>query len=269
MSLWIVSMALAGEPVVVGGPEPIAPALQRSEIVLAWGEVGLRPAVPESPAIGPDRLAVGPDGRSAVYDPLGKRVLVVGGASIPVPAADGLAFTAAGILLVMDDRARLLRAYRDTGAFVAELPFPGVVPPGGTLAVDGASVLSVDVFGNGHPLATVSTSGALQAPSGPALVPAARKVVRNGTSLVVDGRAVATVEGRAGGRLVGDWLIVEAMDDGAVTRAAIPLDGGSPVSLPVRGRLYAPAQDVAVGPDGDLAWLDPRADGLHLVRVSP
>ncbi len=269
MPLWMVSIALATEPIVVGPADPEAPALQRSEVVLSWDEVGLRPAVPESPAIGPDRLALGPDGVSAIYDPLGKRVILVGGSSFAVPAADGLAFTTSGVLLVLDDRARTLRAYRQDGGLVDEQALPGVVPPGGALRVEGAVVTSVDLFGNGHPLATVSTAGVLTSPQRPTLVPAARRVVRTGGSFVVDGRTVATIEGRGGARLLGDWLLVEAVGDGAVMRAAIPLEGGDTVSLPTRGRLYAPAQDVAVGPDGDLAWIDPRADGLHVVRVAP
>ncbi len=269
MPLWMVSIALATEPIVIGESDPDAPSLQRTEVVLSWSEVGLRPAAPESPAIGPDHFAVGPRGVSAVYDSLHKRVVVLGGASFPVAASDGLAFTAAGVLLVLDDRSRTLRAYGTNGALLDSSAYPGVVPPGGWLRVEGAVVASVDVFGNGHPLATVSANGALTAPTAPGLVPAARRVTRSGSALVVDGRTVALVEGRGGARLLGDWLVVEAMDDGAVTRSAIPLDGGETVSLPVRGRLYAPAQDIAVGPEGDLAWIDPRADGLHLVRVAP
>lgn len=271
MSVWMVSMALAAEPVVVavGTSDPDAPGPIRSEVVLAWGVVGLRDAEPESPAIGPDNLAVGPDGVAAVYDPLGRRVLVVGGAAFRVPGADGLAFTARGVLLVLDDAARTLRAYRADGALIDEEPLPGVVPPGGALRVEGTVVTSVDVFGNGHPLATVSDNGGLTRPSAPSLVPPPRRVVRSGASVLVDGRPVATFGGRGGARLLGDWLLVEAVADGAVSRRAIPLEGGEPVELPAAGRLYAPAQDVAVAPDGDLAWIDPRVDGLWLVRVTP
>lgn len=270
MPVWMVSIALAAEPVVVvGTSDPDAPGPIRSEVVLEWDVVGLRDAQPESPAIGPDHLALGPDGVAAVYDPLGKRIFVVGGSAFRVPGADGLAFTARGVLLVLDDSARRLRAYRADGALLDEEALPGVVPPGGALRVEGTVVTSVDVFGNGHPLATVSDNGALTRPSAPSLVPPARRVVRSGSSVVVDGRTVATFTGRGGARLVGDWLLVEAVDDGAVTRRAIPLDGGDAVELPAAGRLYAPAQDVAVAPDGDLAWIDPRVDGLWLVRVTP
>lgn len=279
MPLWLVPLsitplALAAEPVLVGGPNPGGPAPSTVEIVLSWAEVGLRPAVPESPAIGPDLLALGPEGAAAVYDPLGRRVVVVGGRAFPVAGADGLAFTAAGVLLVMDGTARTLRAYDTDGALLDEQAFPGLVPPGGTLSVTGgafdtSAVLSVDAFGNGHPLAAVSAAGALSAPTGAALVPPTRRVVRTGTSLLVDGARVATLDGRGGGRLFGDWLLVEAMNDGAVSRTAIPLDGGAAVTLPVRGRVYAPSQDVAVGPDGSLGFLDPRADGLYVVRVAP
>jgi hypothetical protein len=44
---------------------------------------------------------------------------------------------------------------------------------------------------------------------------------------------------------------------------------GAQVSLPVAGRLYAPTQDLAAGPDGRLVVMDPRADGLHIWTVRP
>lgn len=270
MSVWMVSMALAAEPVVgVGTSDPQAPELDRTEIVLGWDEVGYREAAPESPALGPDRLALGPDGAAAVYDPVHKRVVVVGGAAFAVPAADGIGFSARGFVLVMDDGSRRLRAYRTDGTLLDEEAFPGVVPPGGALRVEGALVTSVDAFGNGHPLATVGDNGALTRPAGPSLVPPARRVVRSGQALLVDGRAVATVGGRGGARLLGDWLLVESMDDGVLTRRVIPLDGGETVAVPLDGRLYAPTEDVAVGPDGDLAWMRPMSDGLRIVRVTP
>jgi hypothetical protein len=45
--------------------------------------------------------------------------------------------------------------------------------------------------------------------------------------------------------------------------------GGAQVSLPVAGRLYAPTQDLAAGPEGSLVVMDPRADGLHIWTVLP
>lgn len=269
MPLWLVPLSLAAEPVVVGTADPRGPAPLRVEVVLSWGDVGFAAAAEESPAIGPDILALGPDGAAAVYDPLGRRVIVAGEGAFDVAGADGLAFTAAGVLLVMDGSARVLRAYDTGGALLDEQGFPGVVPPGGTLSVEGAVVVSVDVFGNGHPLATVTSAGALTAPKGPSLLAPSRRVMRSGTSIVVDGQSVATVGERGGGKLFGDWLLVESVERGSVSRVAIPLEGGVSVALPVRGRLYAPAQGVAVGPDGELGWLDPRADGLHIVRVAP
>lgn len=273
MPLWLVplsltSLSLAAEPVLVGGPDPVGPAPITLDVVLSWTEVGLRPAAPESPAIGPDLLALGPDETAAVYDPVRRQVVVVGGPRFAVPRADGLAYTSAGVLLVMDGSARTLRTYDTSGTLVDEQAFPGIVPGGGSLALDEPLVLAIDPFGNGHPLALVTMSGALSPPQGASLVPPARRVVRSGSSLLVDGETIATFTGRGGGRLLGDWLVVEAMNDGAVSRMAISLEGRVTVSLPVRGRVYTPTQDVAVAPDGGIGWLDPRTDGLHLVRVS-
>jgi hypothetical protein len=268
MGPWLFGAALAAEPL-VEVPDPRAPGGLRAEVVLTWSEVGLAPARVESPAIGPDRVAAGPGDLVAVHDPVGGRVVVPGVGAVAVQGVDGLAFTASGVLLVMDDRARRLRSFDIEGALLDDQPFPGVVAGGGVLVVDGELVLSVDVFGNGHPLAFVGATGALTPPAEPALVPPARRVVRQGAMILVDGRAVASVGARGGARLLGDWLLVESLDAGVVTRRAIPLEGGDAVELPARERIYAPAQDVSVGPDGDLAWIDPRADGLHLVRVSP
>ncbi|MDP2309621.1 MAG: hypothetical protein Q8P18_26610 [Pseudomonadota bacterium] len=272
MPLWLVplsltGMSLAAEPARAGVPDPAGPPPVSLDLVLSWSEVGLRPAAPESPAIGPELLALGPDDAAAVYDPLRRQVVVVGGRPFRVPGADGLAFTSAGILLVMDGSARSLRTYDTDGTLLDEQAFPSIVPPGGSLAVDEPLVLAIDPFGNGHPLALVTMAGSLSPPQGASLVPPARRVVRSGTSLVVDGETIATFEGRGGGRLLGDWLLVEAVNDGAVSRMAISLEGRVTVSLPVGGRMYAPMQDVAVGPDGGIGWLDPQADGLHLVRV--
>lgn len=267
MALWMVSMALAAEPIVVtaggGGPAPL-----RSEVVLTWAEVGLRPAVPESPAIGPNLFAVGPAGSWAVYSPVGKRILTATSAW-PVPGADGLAFTESGMVVVMDDRARTVRVFGEDGEIFDTLPFPDIVPVGGTLAVVGVSVLSVDAFGNGHPLATVDDRGTLRAPTKTTLVAPSRRVTRSGASVVVDGRTVATVSGKGGARLLGDWLLVETLGESGASRAAIPLDGGAALTLPVRGRLYAPTQDASAASDGSFGWIDPRTDGLHVVVVTP
>ncbi len=293
MPLWLIPLSLAADPgTPAPGPLEIGPGVsdpgtigdgRRTEIVLSWASVGFAPAVPESPAIGPDLLALGPNGLAAVYDPLGKRVIVVGGATFAVPAADDLAFTAGATLLVLNDRARTLRAYTPAGDLLGERALPGLVPPGGFLGLDGETVCSVDVFGGCHPLAVVRgdplavvRGDPLGAPSGPALRPAARRMEKQGDALLVDGERVVTGIGRGGGRLLGDWLIVETMDEGTVTRSAVPVSRGraapvveDAIPLPVRGRLYAPARDVSVAPDGSLGWIDPRADGLHLVRVAP
>jgi hypothetical protein len=269
MPFWLVPLTFAGEPVVVGSPDPRAPSGLRGEVVLPWSVVGLEPKATDAPAIGPDFLTLGPDGLAAVYDPLGKRVIVVGEGAFPVPAATDLAFTDDGVLLVLDDSARSLRAYDIDGALLGERPFPAIVPAGGSLGIDGVTACSVDVFGNCHALATLAPGGALDVVHGPSLRAPARQLVRDGATLRVDGKAVVTLPVRGGGRLLGDWLLVETMDDGTASRRALPVDGGAAVTLPVRGRVYTPQRDVAVGPDGDLGWLDPRADGLHLVRVSP
>lgn len=267
MALWMVSMALSAEPIVVttasGGPAPL-----RSEVVLSWAEVGLRPAVPESPAIGPNLFAVGPAGSWAVYSPVGHRILTATSAW-PVSGADGLAFTESGMVVVMDDRARVVRIFGEDGEIFDSLAFPAIVPAGGTLALRGATILSIDAFGNGHPLATVDDRGALRAPTKTTLVAPSRRVTRSGASVVVDGRTVATVAGKGGARLLGDWLLVESLGDNGASRAAIPLDGGAALTLPVRGRLYAPAQDASAASDGSFGWMDPRTDGLHVVVVTP
>lgn len=268
MSLWIVSMALATEPGArVPGVSPAGVAL-RSELVLTWAEVGFRAAGPESPAVGADLLAVGPAGSWAVYSPVGRRI-VTATSAWSVSGADALAFTDAGLLVVMDDRARSLVVYGEDGEILGRRGFPDIVPHGGALAVVGSLLVSVDVFGNGHPLASVNESGVLVPPSKNTLRAPTRRVVTSGTSVLVDGRRVASVGERGGARLLGDWLLVESVSQGDVSRVAIPLEGGETLNLPVRGRLYAPTVDASAAPDGTFGWMDPQPDGLHVVVVTP
>jgi hypothetical protein len=236
-----------------------------ADVRLPWTAVGFSPAGPESPAFGPDLLAAGPDGRWAAWDPV--RGVVIGVATIPLPHVDGLAFTRDGDLLVLDESRRTLTRWHG-GSEVASIAEDRLCPVGVELVVAGDLAAGRDVFGNLHPLAALG-SGGLDAPSGPHLLPAPHVVRLEGGKVTVDGVAIVVPADTLGAHLLGDWLVADAGRPGAVReRVAISLATGRSVAIPTKGR-YRPASGLAAAPDGALAYLDPRDDGLHVVRVAP
>lgn len=260
MWLFCARVALAAEP---GALDPALPDLGPA---LTWAEVGLDPGGAERAARGPDLLAAGPSGRWAVYSPVDRHV-VGAGIDLALPPVDGLAFAPDGDLLVLIGR----DVTRWDGATrVAGATLPALAPAGATLVVTGDRADVVDVFGNLHPVASLTT-GALAAPSGPPLFPAEHVVKLRDGRVTVDARAVPTPADTLGARVIGDWLVVEAGERGAVrAREAVSLTTGKRVPLPLRSAApYRASSDVAVSPEGDLTWLDPRADGLYVHREAP
>lgn len=256
---------------------------------LPWTSLPLRPAAPESPALGPDWFVVGPDG-PVVFDAADRRLYALDLAAraarpLPLPAADDalrLDQAGAGALLLRDDRTVWVIPAGPQGWIEPRqsLALPDVVPPG-PLAQSGDRVYAVDVFGNLHPafdLATDRNGPALSAAADPALVGNPRPVRRAGTpaALTVDGAVRATCADPCGGYLLGDWLIVEeraGSQDGTgpltVRRSAVHLKTGRRADLSPGPRLYAPTRDLAVDAEGDLWWMIPGEAGLSFVEVRP
>lgn len=234
------------------------------EAVLPWEAVGFAPAAPERTALGPQHLAAGPDGLAVVYDPVGKRVVVLRDLAIEgafaIGRVDDLAIGPDGeIVAVIGRRVHLLDA---SGAELDRFDVPALVPTGVDVEVRGDEVVGLDPFGNVRPIARID-GHALTATDGPALrkVPAAARVD-------VPGALKTGTRAFEGGGTT--WLVVDAV----VSDAPIAVErwaqvGGTHVDLPVDERLYAPFGDLAVDADGRLLVLDPREDGLHLLRVSP
>lgn len=254
----MVAYALASEPG-PGGVEvhPSLPPLA-TQIVLRWEDVGFSEAQPDAAAFGPEHLALGPDGRWALWDPV--KLQVIGDAGVILADhADALAFGADGDLWVLDETRRTLSRWSGTER-VDTWPVDRLCPSGVRLVVDGDEPRGIDLFGNSRRLV-----------EGEALRPPAHVARKDGAGLVVDGERLSVPADLLGARILGDWVVVEAGRPGAVRlRQAISLTTGKVVTLPGRaGQRYRSAYDLAAAPDGSFGWIDPQADGLHLHRVSP
>lgn len=262
--LLLLSATFASEPGASLPSLPAGPPGVAVEVVVPWSVAGLVPAGPEQPAFGPDRLAIGPDGAWAAMSVPRARVIGSFG-ELPVAGADALAFTEDGDLLVLAGR-RLTRYAVSPGsaAPVAGVDLPGLVPPGVGLSVEGEEVVGVDVFGNLHPVARAVAGGGLAPPEDAALRPgpAVRRTAAG--EVTRDGEPVA--RGALAARPVGACVLVERGVRGAVTAREL-VCAGRVWALPLDG-VYRPFAGVAAWEDV-VAWLDPRADGLHVTRVSP
>ncbi len=262
-------------------------AAEAGSASIPWSDLLLVAAMPESPALGPDLLAAGPEGQIALWNPATAQVHVYpsldavrasdAASSFAVPAADALAWTDAGIL-VLDDGRRRLDLYASTGQLVDSVMLPGLVPPGCQLDVDGDVVRAVDVFSNSRGIANVSSSGFAPAPGlalqGPSLVvrwdQESRVLTAGDRELRLPHALKAS--GRIQSRGAHRWLVIEAVVSDSpirVSRQALSLRTGKVVNLPVAGRLYAPGSDLSVDGHGHLVWMAPMADGLHMGEVTP
>lgn len=253
--------------------------------LLPWAELDLIPAAPESPALGPDLLAAGPDGQLALWNPAEALVHVYDsvdaalagdtGSAFALAAADDLAWTGSGIIVLDGRRISLFSA---SGQLLSERALPELVPTGARLQVDGDQVYGADVFGNRHPAAQL-VKGALVAPSSQKLLAPADPVRWDAASQTMraGGQELALKDAiKAGGRVIRGggqrWLVVDAVVGDAplrIQRQVLSLDSGARATIPVEGRLYAPTLDVAVDGRGALIWMAPQRDGLRVGEVLP
>lgn len=257
------------------------PAMPLTEVILPWALVGLIPAAPEQPAIGPDRLAVSADGHVALYDPGSLKILVIQGeklvSSFAVPRADGLVFAPDGDLVVLDSATRQLRRYSEAGSLEAQIALPALAPLDGTLMVWGEEAVLVDPFGNGHALSLLSGAG-LDTRTGAVFRPSPWHLWRSADpccTVRLDAASVRVEAIKAGARVfpAGEsrWLVVDAVVADAPIQVERHFFQGTTelAEIDLSGRLYNPTQDVAAGANGQIVQLLPRADGLHLITLTP
>jgi hypothetical protein len=262
--MWLFTAAISW----AGDPEN--PTVSSDDVTswrVGWDVAHLQPAVPESPAIGPDRLAAGP-GVVAWSDPLASTVVVLrdGGivSAIPTSGLDDLAFAGGDLLLL---EGRVLRRVDIHGRALAKQDLPALVPADVALEVRGDLVVGVDVLGNAHAIASLDRG--LSADDGHLV--ASPHVRRTADGLSVDG-ASFPYDGKVAGSVVGDWLLVEKVFqiDGRVRveREAVSLRNRRVVPLP-KPALYVPTRSIAIATDGSLWTMVPTTSALLVQRVSP
>lgn len=288
------------EPASAEAPAALAEVEQR----IGWGELTLEPQAFESPAEGPNAVAIASDGTTLVLDRLGGRVVRIGNrgsvrtfATVAEDAED-LATGPGGAVVAYS----LLRAkawvFDEKGA------------PAGEVAVPRSFREIIGV--NLGPSRVVELQNAFQetidigSPSAPLPLPVAMRTKREGAFVLADGRGVqtrvangsaalsvvrqATARDRAtvtasyaipgdatAARLVGvsgsvACMRVESVASTpklSVTRRAVCVDVASGTitldeALPPKGT-YLPRRELAVG-EGLLAFIHPSADGLTVRR---
>jgi hypothetical protein len=250
-------------------------AIDASSQLIDWSQLGLSEAREDAQARGPELLHAAADGRLALYDSVGREVLLLDagqpGLSFPVHFAADLLLVEQGVV-VLDSSTRRLGLWSWEGRLLAGWGLPPLVPTAVTLVREGDQILAQDIFGQAHPVATLR--------HGDLLEPVATGLQRRPDRVLWDGAAMRT-EGlelelpgalEASGQRIGDWLVVDAVVADLplqVTRTAWHIPSRQHRDLPVAGRLYAPRGDLAATPEGDLLVLVPKPAGLELLRVSP
>ncbi len=243
--------------------------------LLDWSELGHTEAREDAQPRGPGLLEAGADQRLALYDSVRREVVILEDdqptVAFPVHHASDLLLLEHGVL-VLDHSARELSLWSLDGALRAQRALPALVPTAVTMGLEGDQVLALDIFGHGHPAATLR-DGELQEPAARGLQQRHSPVLWDGSTMSTEGLDLSLPDAlKASGQRFGDWLVVdEVLGDSPirVTRTAWHIPSRQAHTLPVDGRLYAPQGDLAATPEGDLVVLVPRDEGLEILRVSP
>lgn len=252
-----------------------APALTPSTSAIDWSKLGHTEALEDAQPRGPGLLRAGPDGRLLLYDGVRREVVILEGdqpsLAFPVRHASDLALLHDGVL-VLDHAARTVSLWSFEGTLRAQRELGPLVPTSVRLQLDGDQVLARDIFGHGHPAATLR-DGELEAPVAQGLQERPGAVQWEGGVMQTEGLQLELPQAlEASGQRFGDWLVVDvvvAEAPIAVERTAWHIPSHQSFDLPVEGRLYAPRGDVAATPEGDLVVIVPWDWGLEILRVSP
>ena len=252
-----------------------AHAITPTTSTVSWSQLGHTAAVEDAQPRGPGLLRAGADGRLLLYDGVRREVVILEGdrpaLAFPVRHASDLAFVDDGVL-VLDHAARSVSLWSLDGTQRSQRELGPLVPTSVGLRVEGDQVLARDVFGNGHPAATLR-GGELEAPVARGLQQRAGAGGWDAGVMRTEGLQLELPHAlEASGQRFGDWLVVDVVVADApiaVERTAWHIPSRQAFELPVEGRLYAPRGDVAATPEGDLVVIVPRDRGLEILRVSP
>ena len=232
-----------------------ARAVEPRSVLVPWTELGLAPAALDAMARGPELLHAAAGGRLALYDAVDREVVLLEGA-----------------VIVLDHAARQVASWSLDGDLRAVRSLPDLTPTSLGLVLEGDQLHGQDIFGNRHPVATVSGAD-LSAPQAQGLLPETGAVFWDGQAMSTgDFRIQLPHAIKASGQRFGDWLVLDVVvadDPIQVERSAWHVPSRQSVALPVEGRLYAPRGDVAATPEGELVVMVPWEEGLELRWVSP
>ena len=252
-----------------------ARAVEPRSVLVPWTELGLAPAALDAMARGPELLHAAAGGRLALYDAVDREVVLLEGERVvlgfPVRHASDLVLLE-GAVIVLDHAARQVASWSLDGDLRAVRSLPDLTPTSLGLVLEGDQLHGQDIFGNRHPVATVSGAD-LSAPQAQGLLPETGAVFWDGQAMSTgDFRIQLPHAIKASGQRFGDWLVLDVVvadDPIQVERSAWHVPSRQSVALPVEGRLYAPRGDVAATPEGELVVMVPWEEGLELRWVSP
>jgi len=254
------------------GPTTQTSALRLS---LAYNkDVGFAPGGADALAIGPDHLTAADGQVAALYDVVRRQVLVVTPSGVRarfgVSPADALLIPEPGRVAVLDAGSGRIRVSAEDGSPQGDLRLPTQLRTGERLSLEGTALIATSVSGERREVAQL-VGGRLKPPSRQRNLSPPVELKAQGQSLRIGSETETVPDAvRVAGRLLGGrppWIevqIVRRAGPGiSVERRA--RRGRHTIPLPSGARSYTPTGDVAVAPNGQLVYLEPQADAVHVV----